>query len=189
MMLPLDAQIEAILFFKTDAMSIRKLSELLNVNKELVEEALTQLKVKLEGRGVSLTRHGDEVMLTCAKEASLLIEKLAKDELEGELSRASVETLSIVLYRGSVTKSEIDYIRGVNASFILRALQIRGLVERTQNPKDGRAFIYKPTIELYNFLGITKKEELPDYEKLMKELDLLSREESQNEKDSMAVSS
>lgn len=178
MKLSLQAQIEAILFFKTDAISIKKLGELLNADKKEIEEALILLEQSLSERGVSLTRLENEVMLTTSKEISPLIEKLSKEELEGDLSRASMETLAIILYQGSATKSEIDYIRGVNSSFILRALQIRGLVERIPNPKDQRSFVYKPTFDLHNYLGISKKEELPEYSKLVEELKIITSNEN-----------
>lgn len=175
-MMPLDAQIESVLFYKTDALNIGKLCSLLNTDRESVLEALNLLETKLNGRGVSLTRVGEEVMLTTGKDASALVEKISKDELEGELSKASVETLSIILYRGKATKGEIDYIRGVNSGFILRALLIRGLVDRIHNHKDGRAFVYKPTVDLYNYLGISNKEELPNYTALIGELDKLNNQ-------------
>ncbi|MBX4216143.1 SMC-Scp complex subunit ScpB [Candidatus Parcubacteria bacterium] len=174
MKLSLTSQIEAVLFFETDALSVKKLAALLNQKPADIETALGELEAQLEGRGISLSRLGDEVMLVTASEMAPLVEKLSKEALEGELSKASVETLSVILYRGGATKSEIDYIRGVNSAFILRALQIRGLVERKTNPKDSRSFFYTPTFDLYNHLGVTKQEELPDYAALRAELDTLA---------------
>ena len=81
-----------------------------------------------------------------------------------DLSKATLETLSIVLYKNGATRAEIDYIRGVNSTFSLRALSVRGLVEKIQDPSDNRRFIYKPTFELLSFMGVTKVEELPEYE-------------------------
>jgi len=170
MTLPLSAQLEALLFFETDSMPVKKLAKLLERKESEVEEALGELEASLQGRGIALSRLDGEVMLVTAKEMAPLIERLSKEALEGDLSKASVETLSIILYQGSATKADIDYIRGVNSSFILRALQIRGLVERKTNPKDSRSFIYAPTFDLYNYLGITKKEELPDHDTLLAEL-------------------
>ncbi len=181
MKLPLSAQIEAILFFKTDAVSIRALSELLGAPKSEVEKALLELAEAMNARGVSLSRIGDEVMLATAQEMASLIEKISKEEREGELSKASMETLSIILYKNGSTKSEIDYIRGVNSSFILRALQVRGLIERKNNPNDNRSFIYTPTFDLYNYLGVSKKEELPEYDQLMNELKNLTDAENKEE--------
>ena len=74
-----------------------------------------------------------------------------------------METLSIVLYKNGVSRAEIDYIRGVNSSFTLRALSIRGLVERIIDNKDSRRYIYKPSFELMSYMGIKSVEELPDY--------------------------
>ena len=84
-----------------------------------------QLEQDLKGRGLSLVRTDDEVMLGTAKEFSGLIEDLAKEELSRDLGKAGLETLSIVLYLGPITRADIDYIRGVNSQFILRALLIR----------------------------------------------------------------
>ena len=74
-----------------------------------------------------------------------------------------METLSIVIYKNGVTRAEIDYIRGVNSSFTLRALSVRGLVEKTVDTKDNRRFVYKPSFELLSFMGVKSIENLPDY--------------------------
>ncbi len=181
MALSLSQKIEALLFYKTDALTISALSKLLEIDAHHIEEALLELEESLKERGISFIRKGEEVMLGTKKEMSELIEKIAKEELEGELSKASVETLSVILYRGSITKSEIDYIRGVNSGFMLRALQIRGLIEKKPNPADGRGYIYTPTIELYQYLGISKKEELPDYQELMISLNALTEKKEETE--------
>jgi len=96
-------------------------------------------------------------------ELSHLIEYLQKEELNKELSKASLETLSIVLYKNGATRADIDYIRGVNSSFTLRALSIRGLVEKTTDPKDARRYIYKPTFDLLSYMGVKNMTELPEY--------------------------
>ena len=72
------------------------------------------------------------------------------------------KTLSIILYKNGVKRSEIDYIRGVNSSFILRALSIRGLVDKVVDPDDNRRFIYKPSFDLLSFMGVTSIKELPE---------------------------
>ncbi|MEK7558528.1 MAG: SMC-Scp complex subunit ScpB [Patescibacteria group bacterium] len=180
MILSLPQQIEALLFYKTDAMTESALAKLLGTDARHIEEALGELEESLKGRGIILIRAGGEVMLGTRKEMSLLIEKIGREELEGELSKASVETLSVILYRASVTKSEIDYIRGVNSGFMLRALQIRGLIEKKPNPNDGRGYIYTPTIELYQYLGISKKEELPDYQELILSLNALTEKKAES---------
>src|SRR3989344_1216759 len=127
----LDAKIEAILFFKGESVSIKRLAELLDVNEESIKEAFLVLEQNLKNRGLQLIYKEDKVMLGTSKDMSSLLEKINKEELNKELSRASLETLTIILYKPEITRSEIDYIRGVNSSFILRNLSIRGLIERT----------------------------------------------------------
>ncbi len=159
----LEQKIEAILFFKGESISRKKLSEFLGVGQIEVNEALEKLKESLKSRGIVLQEKDNEVMLGTASEFSELIEKLQKEELNKELSKAALETLSIILYKNGVSRSLIDYIRGVNSSFTLRALSIRGLVEKSIDPEDNRRFIYKPTFELLSFMGVKSVEELPDY--------------------------
>jgi len=175
--MPLDKKIEAILFFKAEPQSVNELASLTKAEKNEVEEALGVLEKKLEGRGVVLVRNGDTVELRTAPDTSELIENLQKEALSKDLGKAGSETLSIILYRGPMTRSEIDYIRGVNSTFILRNLLIRGLIEKVLNPKDGRSYLYKPTIELLSFLGISRIEELPEFETVSHELDSFEKQE------------
>ncbi len=63
-----------------------------------------------------------------------------------------------------------DYIRGVNSQFILRNLLIRGLIERTDNKVDARIFLYKPSLTLLTYLGISKIEDLPEYDAIRKDI-------------------
>ncbi len=88
---------------------------------------------------------------------------MEKSERGGELSKASLETLAIIVYKNGVTRSEIDYIRGVNSSFILRNLYLRGLISKSEGEKKGRGAKYIPTVDLIRFLGITELTELPGY--------------------------
>jgi segregation and condensation protein B len=165
----LETKIEAILFWKGEAVSLKKLGEFLSaqagskVSPGEVLEALENLKTNLAGRGIVLQENNSEYMLGTAPELSGLFEKLQKEELNKDLSKASLETLSIILYKNGVTRAEIDYIRGVNSSFTLRALSVRGLVEKTIHPKDNRRYIYKPSFELLSYMGIRSVEVLPDF--------------------------
>lgn len=159
----LERKIEAMLFWKGEPISIKRLAEILKVQEGEVKDAIFNLKRSLEGRGIVLQERENEITLGTAPETSKLIENLQKEELSKELSKASLETLSIVLYKNGATRAEIDYIRGVNSTFTLRALSVRGLVERILDPKDARRYLYRPSFELLSYLGIKSIEELPDY--------------------------
>jgi segregation and condensation protein B len=81
-----------------------------------------------------------------------------------DLGKAGLETLSIVLYKGPISRADIDYVRGVNSAFILRNLSVRGLITKEDNK-------YKPTLDLISHLGIKHIDELPDKETILAELD------------------
>lgn len=166
----LSAQLEAILFWKAEPISLKKLAALLNIDIAAVKNGLQELENALQGRGLTLVRTDDEVMLGTAKEISPLIEQLTKEELTRDLGKAGLETLSIILYQGPISRADIDYIRGVNSQFIVRNLLIRGLVERVDNPNDARSFLYKTTLQLLSHLGISKIEELPEYEQVRNDI-------------------
>lgn len=167
----LQQKIEAILFWKAEPVSIKKLASLLNADAKAVREGIISLENSLKGRGLTLVQTDEEVMLGTAKELSPLIEQLTKDELTRDLGKAGLETLSIILYQGPLSRADIDYIRGVNSQFILRTLLIRGLVERVDNPKDARSYLYKTTLQLLSHLGVSKIENLPEYEQVRKDIE------------------
>ena len=162
----LSAQIEAVLFYKNEPLEIEELSSMLSVSSEDISKALQELAQALTGRGSTLVYGDTTVMLATAREASVLIESLVKQELERDLGKAGLETLAIILYYGPVTRSHIDHIRGVNSNFIVRQLLVRGLVERVENPQDQRSFLYKPTIALLSFLGVSKVTDLPRFDEV-----------------------
>jgi len=181
--LGLDSEIEAILFWKGEPQSIKKLAASLGKKEEEILAALEVLKEKIRDRGVQLIFKparindsdylggDDEVMLGTAAKLSHIIERLTKEELVRDLGKAGLETISIIAYKGPISRAEIDYIRGVQSTFILRNLQIRGLVERIENEKDKRSFLYRPTFELLQFLGVSKIEDLPEFEKVKAEFE------------------
>ena len=92
----------------------------------------------------------------------------------------SLETLSVIAYKGPIRRSEIDYIRGVNSSFMVRNLLMRGLVERMRDSKDSRLYIYRISREFLKFLGITSISDLPEYGSFAQKLEEFLG--SQNEK-------
>ncbi|MEK7187152.1 MAG: SMC-Scp complex subunit ScpB, partial [Patescibacteria group bacterium] len=128
-----ERKIEAILLFKNEPVSLAELSKLLDVSQENIQSTINNLQKEYRERGIVIVTDGEYVSLGTNPELSGLIEEIQKEELSRELGRAGLETLAIILYRGVVSRREIDYIRGVNSSFILRALTIRGLVERTES--------------------------------------------------------
>jgi segregation and condensation protein B len=176
----LESKIEGLLFYKGEDVQIKKLAELLKVSGEEVEEALKKLEQSLTNRGLVLVRKDDRVVLGISSELSSLIESIRKDEITKELTKASLDTLSIILYKNEIPRSEIDYIRGVNSSFILRNLLVRGLIERIIDPKDIRRMLYRPTFDTLSYLGITSIEELPNYNEVKTQLQESFKQQENN---------
>lgn len=189
----LSAKLEAVLFWKAEPISFKKLAQLLSTDGAKVSETdikvgLVELENILKGRGLTLVQTDTEVMLGTAKELSPLIEQLTKEELSRDLGKAGLETLSIVLYQGPISRADIDYIRGVNSQFILRNLLIRGLVERIDNPKDARSFLYKTTLDLLAHLGVSKVEALPEYEKVRADIEAFKNQSAETEQSTESTS-
>lgn len=174
-MTPLAQSIEAILFATAEPKTVKELSERLNAPKEEVAEALKVLQQSYEGHGIMLALHEETATLVSRPEQSSLLETIRKEELSKELTRASAETLAIVCYLGSTSKAEIEFIRGVNVSYTLRSLQMRGLVEAKGN---GRAITYHPTLAVLEHFGISSIENLPQYQETRQKLqELMKRSE------------
>lgn len=168
--LSLDKKIEALLFYKGCEMSVRELSKSFNVPEQDVLSAIDTLRQSLQDRGIVVIFHNNRVSLATAPEMSELIEAITKEELSKELSKAALETLSVIIYRGPVRKSEIDYIRGVSSQFSIRNLLVRGLIEKSESESDGRSYAYQPSMQLLEYLGVTDVTQIPDYESTRAEL-------------------
>lgn len=175
----LESKIEAILLFKNEPISFGEFSKMLDVSAEKIKEAVENLEKVYAERGIVIISSGDEISFGTHPDMSGLIEKLQKEELSREIGRAGLETLSIILYKGPISRKEIDYIRGVNSGFIVRNLLIRGLIERSESEAGERSFSYKPTLELLRYLGIKKIQELPEFETAFKKLADFSKTEAE----------
>ena len=163
----LEQKIEAVLFAVGDPISLKKLSSVIDTGMDEVAKAVASLKEKYSGplSGIHIIEHDTGIQLATKPEVSSVIERLVKTEVHENLTPATLETLSLVAYLGPITKSSLEYIRGVNSSFTLRNLLIRGLVERIPHPKKPNTFLYHPTSDLIRHLGIERKEDLPDFTK------------------------
>jgi segregation and condensation protein B len=164
-------KIEAYLFFQGEPVTVKNLSKVLDLNIDDIESGLSILSKKTDtDAGIVLIRYDDMITLGTHVDVNDFIEKIIKDDLQKDLGKSSLETLAIILYQGPVKRADIDYVRGVNSQFILRNLLIRGLITRVDDPADERAFLYRPSLELLAFLGITDIKQLPDFEEVVNKL-------------------
>ncbi len=165
----LEIKLEAILFWKGEPVKKGNLAELAGATVADIDATLVTLEKNLQGRGVQLIFTEDSVMLGTAAVVGPLIERLVKEDLIQDLGKAGLETLAIILYRGPVSRRDVEYIRGVNCSYIIRNLLIRGLVERVEK-KGERGAVYQPTVALLGYLGVSRVQDLPEYNKVQEEI-------------------
>jgi segregation and condensation protein B len=160
--------IESLLFVSGEPIKISLLAKISGSGKPEIENALMMLKQEYEvqKRGMIIVTKDDYVQMATSPDNSAFVQQLMEQELQGPLSAASLEVLSIIAYAGPIARSGIESIRGVNSSYTLRNLLMRGLIERIDNPKDGRGYIYKISFDFLKNLGISDVKSLPDYEKL-----------------------
>ena len=161
------SQIESILFVATKPISVGKLAELLQKPEADVEATLVQIQTEYQNgkRGIQLIRHASKVQMTTQPDNRKVVEAYLKEEQFGELTKPGLETLTIIAYRGPITKFELEAIRGVNCSMIMRNLLMKGLVEATED-KNKMQTTYHVTFDFVRYLGLSQVSELPDYEKL-----------------------
>ena len=155
--------IESLLFVSGEPIKIKRLAKLCKVAVGEVENALMELQNEYRSRGLRILKKESRVQMITAPEVAQYTQKLIKKELQEDLSRASLETLAVIAYRGPISRAQIEDVRGVNSSFILRKLLIRGLIERIINPKSKRSYLYRISFDFLKRLGIEKIENLPDY--------------------------
>lgn len=169
------AKVEALLFVYGEELEVKKIAKMLSKSGEKVSEtevkgAISELQKKYsESGGLNLlfsdSPAGQKVQLVTKPEFASLMEDFIKDEFKEDLTPASLETLSLIAYLGPVSRAQIDYYRGVNSSFILRNLLMRGLVERYNDPQRANVYFYRASFDLLKYLGISKIEDLPEYDK------------------------
>lgn len=161
------SKIESILLVASRPLGLVALAKLLEITKKELVTELESLRdsYQEEGRGIELALGTTEVQLVSSPGNAELVKKFLKEEITGELTRPSLETLTIIAYRGPIGKAELEQVRGVNCSLILRNLLIRGLVVH-EDDKKTRQRKYSVTVEFLKFLGISQVQELPEYDKL-----------------------
>lgn len=165
--MPLKAQLESLLFVAIKPLGLKELASFTEAKTKEIEEALEELAqdYSQRGSGLTLVKNSGQYQLTTAATSAEVVKKFLQDETSGELSQPSLETLTIIAYRGPIAKLELDRIRGVNCSLIIRNLLLRGLIEEKHDKTKDQDY-YSVTHDFIRFLGLASTQELPDYEKL-----------------------
>lgn len=166
------SQIESLLFVSNKPLTLKQLAKFTGSSEPAVREALAQLAADRAERGVVLLDASDGYQLATNSANSELVKNFLNADLRESLTEATVEVLAIVGYRQPISKAEIEAIRGVNSQYSLRALLMRGLIEKIPNPHDARGSLYQITTEFLQQLGLTSVAELPDFQELVAKIQL-----------------
>ena len=156
-------KIITILFLSGDPLPIPTIASILNIKSEEIEQNVEVINTALTGVGLALLRSNDGLSIVTRPEQAVLVETFWKEELKGDLTPATLQVLTLVAYLGSGTREQISHIRGVQSSQSIRTLTTRGLISRT-----GEVCVL--TGDALKQLGITKVEDLPEYQKMHTEL-------------------
>jgi segregation and condensation protein B len=161
-------KIEALIFTASGPVSAAQLAIALEEDVVIIEQALRELdQTYREGHGLRLQWFNGKVQLTTAPELAPWIERFLGLENTSRLSRASLETLSIIAYQQPVTRPQVDAIRGVSSDGSIRSLLNKGLAQeigRTDGP--GRPILYGTTPDFLQYFGLSSIQELPPLETL-----------------------
>ncbi|MFZ4648355.1 MAG: SMC-Scp complex subunit ScpB [Patescibacteria group bacterium] len=163
----LKSQLESLLLVAAKPLSLKELNLLLSVEAKEIETSLRELADEYErgDRGIRVISQADKYQLASAPDSAEVIKKFLQNETAGELSQPSLEALTIIAYRGPISKFDLERIRGVNCSLIVRNLMLRGLIEE-KFEKNRNENLYSASLEFVKFLGLSRLEDLPDYESL-----------------------
>ena len=177
------AVLEGLLFVVgEDGLTLDQIEEVLELKEEEVKELVNELKHSYENedRGLRIDFLGNRLKLTTKFEHREYYQKLLENTETNTLSQAALETLAIIAYNEPITRMQIDKLRGVGSSQMIRKLVAKGLVKESgRSDLPGRPILYETTNDFLDYFGLSNIKELPDMEKYIE----ASEAETEEEKD------
>jgi len=163
------ALVEAVLFLEAEPIDIRRISRATGLGREAVERALDELqkRCRKSDRGVELSVIADGYLLAPKRELWETLRGRYGRKNENRLSRAAMETLSIVAYSQPITRAEIESIRGVSSDNMIRLLVSRNLVQEVgRKDAPGRPVQYGTTQDFLKVFRLSSIADLPKLDEL-----------------------
>lgn len=174
------AVLEGLLFVVgEDGLTFKQIEEVLNLDEETVKELVLELKKDYEdeSRGLRIDYLGNRIKMTTKYEHREYYQKLVENPETNYLSQAALETLAIIAYNEPITRVQIDAIRGVGCTHIIRRLVAKGFIkEAGRSDIPGRPILYETTNEFLDYFGLSSKNDLPE---------LIIRDKSENENEDL----
>ncbi len=162
------AVIEGLLFVKgADGLTIAEISSILEIPTEEVKKLIQELyqDYQDENRGIQLELLGEHFKLTTKQEHKKYYQKIMLEEENSNLTQSALETLAIIAYNEPITRIEVDEIRGVNSSYVIRKLLIKNLIQEVgRSNLPGHPKQYGVTNDFLDYFGLGGIDELPKIE-------------------------
>lgn len=177
----IDSVIESLLFVSGDGLAISHIAEILELGEDEVRLHVDKLKEFYisQNRGLEIVEYDGYIQLKTPEENFLYVTKLADSKRKQPLSPAALESLSIVAYHQPVTRSSVEFIRGVNSDGPMSRLVERGLIEESGRlDAPGRPILYKTTKEFLRSFGLNSLADLPDIKDLSEQFPYMQQEEN-----------
>lgn len=169
------AIVEGLLFLSgEDGLTLEDISKVIEKDIEEVKSIIKELynDYNNDSRGLQIEFLGNHFKLTTKKEHKEYYKKLVIDEENSMLSQSALETLAIIAYNAPLTRIDIDNIRGVNSSYVVRKLLLKGLIEEIgRSDAPGRPRLYNITPRFLDYFGLGSVDELPKLEERQEILD------------------
>lgn len=158
------ALVETVLFLESEPQTVENLAKITRLSQDVVEECIGRLKEKYsqQDSGIEISQIIGGWMLTPKKECFDFVKERYGKKNEGRLSKAAIETLSIIAYSQPITRAEIESIRHVNADNMMRLLLDRKFIKEV-GKKDipGKPILYGTTNEFLEFFHLQSIADLP----------------------------
>ena len=168
--------LEGLLFITGDeGLTIKEISEVLEIEQDDALELINELKQDYsnEERGIMIQDFAGKYKLTTKKEHKTYYEKLSELSSNKTLSQSALETLAIIAYNQPITRLEIDELRGIQSSQMIRNLISRDLVKEVGRQETaGRPRLYGVTNNFLDYFGLSSLSELPEIEEIQPEDDI-----------------
>ncbi len=160
------AVLEGLLFAVGDeGLTLDKISEVLEIPADKVKKLLVELKeiYEDEKRGIRISFLGETFKLTTKKEHKEYYQRLIQNNKTDILSNAALETLAIIAYNQPITRVEINELRGIESSHIIRKLLARDLIKVSgKSDLPGNPNLYRTTSDFLDYFGLASIDDLPE---------------------------
>ena len=167
------AVLEGLLFVVgEEGLTFEQIQDVLQIDEEESKKILYELKHDYESdeRGLRIDFLGNRFKLTTKYEHREYYKKLLENPETNTLSQAALETLAIIAYNEPITRVQIDAMRGVGTTQIIRKLVAKGFIKEVgRSDLPGRPILYETTSEFLDYFGLPNIESLPDMSKFIEE--------------------